>query len=143
MKKLLLTCVTFLLIVFAMAQPGRGNRLPIPGRPPLSISADKKEKIELYKVQFITEKLQLTKEESENFWPVYNAHKKEMNAIFSNKANDEIAFEEAMLNAKKKYKNELKSVLKTEERINEALKVEREFLQTIRHEMMRRRGMRH
>jgi hypothetical protein len=45
-----------------------------------------------------------------------------------------------MLNARKKYKNDLKPVLKSEERVNEALKLDREFLQKIRHEMIRRKG---
>jgi hypothetical protein len=34
----------------------------------------------------------------------------------------------------------LKPILKSEERINEALKVDREFLKKVRFEMMRRKG---
>jgi len=56
------------------------------------------------------------------------------------KSNDEIQIQEDILLARKKYKNELKPVLKSDERVNEALKIDREFLQKIRGEMMRRKG---
>ncbi len=99
-----------------------------------------REKIELFKVQFITEKLGLTTSEAELFWPVYESHKKAMKEIIENKTNDEIQMQEAMLIARKKYKAELKPVLKSEERVNEALKIDREFLQKVRNELMRRKG---
>jgi len=38
---------------------------------------EKKEQIKAYKIAFITEKLQLTPEEAQVFWPVYNQHEKE------------------------------------------------------------------
>ncbi len=40
-----------------------------------------KEKIEAMKVSFITEKLSLTPEEAQKFWPVYNQFKAEMKEI--------------------------------------------------------------
>jgi len=97
-------------------------------------------KIEMYKIQFITEKLALTKAEAEQFWPVYETHKNAMKEIMDKKLNDEILVQEEVLSARKKYKNELKPVLKSDERVNEALKIDREFLQKIRGEMMRRKG---
>jgi len=141
MKKLLFTTFTCMILGVAIAQPGRGHQFGAPGNPPLRMQEGRREKIELYKVQFITEKLNLSKSEAEDFWPVYNDHRKAVEAIIANRTGDEIQMEEAMLVAKKKYKNDLKPVLKTEERINEALKVEREFLKTIRFEMMRRKGI--
>ncbi len=117
--------------------PGRtGGFFNRPGR-----NGAQKEKIEMFKIQFITEKLALSKEEAQSFWPVYEAHKKAMKEVMTSKSNDEIALQEAILNARKKYKADLKPVLKTEERINEALKVDREFLRKVRFEMMRRKGL--
>jgi len=110
--------------------PKRGDRM----RP------EQREKIEMFKIQFITKNLELTKNEAEGFWPVYEAHKKEMQEIIKTKMNDEILLQEAMLNARKKYKADLLPVLKTEERVNNALKVERDFLYKMRHEVSRRRG---
>ena len=110
--------------------PRRGERM----RP------EQREKIEMFKIQFITKNLELTTSEAEGFWPVYEGHKKSIQEIIKTKMNDEILMQEAMLNARKKYKADLLPVLKTEERVNNALRVEREFLYKMRHEVSRRRG---
>jgi hypothetical protein len=52
---------------------------------------------------------------------------------------DEIAFQEAMLVIRKKFKKDLMPILKSEERVNLALKVDRDLLNRMRNEMMRRR----
>lgn len=66
MKNLkLITTILVLAFTFiadhSMAQPG-GKPLP----------KEKKEKIEQLKIAFITKELDLTSEEAEKFWPVYN-----------------------------------------------------------------------
>ena len=99
-------------------------------------------RIELLKIQFINKKLALTTEEAEKFWPVYEENKLAVMEIIKTKMNDEILLQEAMLNAKKKYRNNLKPILKTDDRLNEALKVDREFLKQVRGEMMKRKGVR-
>jgi hypothetical protein len=52
---------------------------------------------------------------------------------------DEIAFQESILMIRKKFKKDLMPVLKSEERVNLALKVDRELLNKMRNEMMRRK----
>lgn len=47
-----------------------------------------KEKVERYKVQFITEKLNLTTSEAQSFWPVYNEYTAELEKIQSNRRSD-------------------------------------------------------
>lgn len=42
---------------------------------------DKRERIKALKVAFITEQLDLTTEESQVFWPIYNTFEKETNSI--------------------------------------------------------------
>ena len=39
------------------------------------------QKIESYKIQYLTEKLDLSPEMAQKFWPVYNQYQKEMRAI--------------------------------------------------------------
>jgi flagellar motility protein MotE (MotC chaperone) len=139
MKKFFLFFVVLALTISTNAQQNRQQRPP---RPLMERGqrGENKEKIEMYKIQFITEKLSLTKSEAEQFWPVYEAHKNAMREIMDKRLNDEILVQEEILSARKKYKNELKPVLKSDERVNEALKIDREFLQKIRGEMMRRKG---
>lgn len=149
MKKLILLSVLFSCFMVGNAQPPiRPNQFrnmppPPPGmddRRHGKMGEEKRAKIEMYKIQFMTEKLALTSAEAQAFWPVYNDHKKAVKAIIDAKIEDEIQFQEAMLTAKKKYKADLKPILKSDERINDALSIERAFLRTMRDEMMRRRG---
>jgi hypothetical protein len=146
MKNVLLVFTLLTLSLTTFAQQNRPPRPPMDqgprGRrfPEREERGPNKEKLEMFKVDFFTKKLSLTKSEAELFWPVYEAHRKAAKEIMDNKSNDEIQVQEAMLAARKKYKAELKPVLKTDERVNDALRVDREFLQEIRHEMMRRKG---
>ena len=104
---------------------------------------EQREKIEMFKIQFITKNLELSTREAEGFWPVHEAHKKAMQEIIKTKMSDEILLQEAMLNARKKYKADLLPVLKTEERVNKALRIERDFLHKMRNEVSKRRGWEH
>jgi hypothetical protein len=154
MKKIFLLGLFNLLLLNAFTQP-RPNRRPPPPPPPGDDQEmferrgprmqgedrkDRKERIEVLKIQFITEKLDLTPSEAESFWPVYEEYNKAVREITKTKSEDEILFQEAILVARKKYKTDLKPILKSEERVNDALKIEREFLNKIRFEMNKRRG---
>ena len=118
---------------------GRDHRGPDP-RKGERMRPEQREKIEMFKIQFITKNLELNSREAEGFWPVHEAHKKAMQEIIKTKMSDEILLQEAMLNARKKYKADLLPVLKTEERVNKALRVERDFLHKMRNEVSKRRG---
>lgn len=118
---------------------GRDDRGPGP-RKGERMRPEQREKIEMFKIQFITKNLELNSREAEGFWPVHEANKKAMQEIIKTKMSDEILLQEAMLNARKKYKADLLPVLKTEERVNKALRVERDFLHKMRNEVSKRRG---
>jgi len=149
MKKITLIALTIILSLSAFSQ---NRHLGRPGRPPMRdmgrprdtppIDEARRAKIEMFRVQFITEKLDLTKSEAELFWPVYNEAKKNIDELVKTKSADEIQFEENVLAIKKKLKTELMPILKSDERVNQALKIDREFLKAIRVEMMRRKGFR-
>jgi len=94
--------------------------------------------IELFKTKFITDQLALTPQEAEAFWPVYNEYKNSMRAVYKEKKGNEIEMEDAILSVRKKLASALKPILKSDGRINDALKVEKEFLKKARNEMSRR-----
>jgi hypothetical protein len=149
MKKIL--CLfSFIVTVFVAQAQGRTmygqNRPPMRDRqgmemppPPRPLTKQQREKLELFKIQFITKKLDLTPAEAEKFWPLYNEQKDASQKLMQEKKEDEIEFQEAMLVIRKKFKKDLMPVLKTEERVNLALKVDRELLNKMRNEMMRRK----
>ena len=137
--------ITLLLLVLGLFQATAQQPKQGPPPPPQKgvnwkLAKERQQKMEMYKVQFVTKKLQLSKEEAEAFWPVYEANRREMQEIIKSKMGDEIALQEAMLNAKKRLKVSLKPVLKTDDRINQALKIDREFLNRMKGEMGKRKA---
>lgn len=112
----------------------------------LTNNDQKKEKIEAQKVAFITQKLDLTPEESQKFWPVYNeydaqkellnkAFRKKVKAYKSKTATEtaadslllaEIEHDQALLDLKKSYISKFKAVISSDKivRLGEA---ERDF----------------
>jgi len=114
----------------------QGMEMPPPPRP---MTKEQRERLELFSIQFITKKLDLTPAEAEKFWPLYNEQKTASRNLMQTAKEDEIAFQEAMLVIRKKFKKDLMPILKTEERVNLALKVDRDLLNRMRNEMMRRK----
>ena len=139
---------SFIVTVFvaqAQEQPMNGqNRPAMRNRqgmemPPRPMTKEQRERLELFSIQFITKKLDLTPAEAEKFWPLYNEQKTASRNLMQTAKEDEIAFQEALLVIRKKFKKDLMPILKTEERVNLALKVDRELLNKMRNEMMRRK----
>ena len=76
------------------------------------------EQIEAIKVAFITSKLDLTSDEAQKFWPVYNNYQKEFMVLLKKRRearyqknsdpnemiNADLSYESKMLDLKKKYK---------------------------------------
>ena len=96
--------------------------------------------IEMFKTKFITDQLVLTPQEAEAFWPVYNEYKNGMRTIYKEKKENEIELQEAVLTVRKKLAAALKPILKSDTRINDALKIDKEFLKKMKNEMTHRRG---
>ena len=118
MRKIkLMALLVALFYISGNAQPdgkGRGNR---------------EDKIQSMKIGFITEKLDLTPEESQKFWPVFNQFENEMKALRGNRkdgppdidnmsdkdaekfVDDEFARRQKELDVLKKYQAQFKTVL--------------------------------
>ena len=118
MKKIL--CLfSFIVTVFVAQAQGRPmngqNRPPMrdrqgmemPPPPQRPMTKQQREKLELFKIQFVTKKLDLTPAEAEKFWPLYNEQKDASQSLMQTAKEDEIAFQEAMLTIRKKFKKDL------------------------------------
>jgi len=149
MKKILclLSIIVTVFVAQAQERPMNGqNRPAMRNRqsmerqlPQRQMTKEQRERLELFSIQFITKKLDLTPTEAEKFWPLYNEQKEASQKLMQEKKEDEIEFQEAILAIRKKFKKDLMPILKTEERVNLALKVDRELLNKMRNEMMRRK----
>ncbi|MEO6455568.1 MAG: hypothetical protein ABIN97_15920 [Ginsengibacter sp.] len=85
------------------------------------------EKIQALKIAFITQKLGLTSEEAQKFWPVYGQYENDVRSLLGdNKNSDVIDNEERLVNIKKKYRPEFAKVL-GQPRMNKLFTAEKEF----------------
>jgi hypothetical protein len=97
-------------------------------------------KAEAIQIAYLTKELDLTPEEAQKFWPVFNNYKQEL--LSSRKAGSpgEIEMDEKILNIRKKYKPEFKRVLGNETRVNKLYQAEKNFRDMLKKELMKRRG---
>jgi hypothetical protein len=95
-------------------------------------------KIDSLQSVYFTEKLVLTPDESEKFWPVYNNYKNEIKTVKKENESDHIAAEEKVLNVRKKYKIDFKKILEDDERVNKVYVLEKEFRDMLRDELIDR-----
>jgi hypothetical protein len=93
---------------------------------------DKKKDVEAIFAAYITKKLNLSVDEAQQFWPVFNTYRKEFRESIKDLDNDEIKRNEAIITVQKKYKPQFQKVLKTEDRANKVFKIQRDFLQKIK-----------
>jgi len=99
-------------------------------------------KLKAYQIAFITERLKLTPDEAQRFWPVFNKYEGEIRVTrIQNKQATQVELEEKMLNVRKKYFDEFAKVL-NRERADKVFKVDREFKDIVRKELMERRQSR-
>jgi hypothetical protein len=144
MKKLfLLTSTMFLISMMSFAQKleGRGG--------------ERMKRLESYKIAFISDKLALTPEESEKFWPIYRQFQDQRKTVVKNskpakllvdmtdaEADSFIAVqldkEEKILQLKKEYVKKLKGVIPSK-KIAKLQKLEAEFKKEVLKRMKERR----
>jgi len=70
-------------------------------------------RVEVVKMAYITRELNLTPEEAQNFWPVYNNYENEIKQARNQYPNDEVAFEKKVVQIKERYQKDFKKVLET------------------------------
>jgi len=124
-KNLLIIFLVCLMHFVSNAQPPQG---PPPHK-----------NIQAIKVAFITRQLNLTAEEAQKFWPVYNAYSESIKKIRIEQKQDVLGFEEKALAERKKLKAEMKKILVSEDRANIAMKIDRDFNEVLRNELKERR----
>jgi hypothetical protein len=122
MKKIILLLslfFTFQFGGFAQRGPGGGN-------------------IEAIKIAYFTKKLDLSPEEAQRFWPVYNQYVAEIRQVRTqNRDLDEVSLEEKIVNVRKKYKTEFARTI-PDEKVNTFFKADKEFTNYLRKELQDR-----
>jgi len=109
------------------------------------------DRIEALRVAYITQQLNLTPAEAQNFWPVYNAYRSDLTTLQKNykalngslTAEQQLDLEQRKLDLKKRYKPQFESALGTE-KLNQLYNLEHKFqekLKEIREQRMQQRSM--
>jgi hypothetical protein len=101
--------------------------------------AEQLKKLEAIQIAFLTKELNLTTDEAQKFWPVYNNYRSELlKVVKDNRDADVLEKDELVLNIRKKYKPEFKKVLSSDDRVNKIFKVEVAFKQMLKKELQNR-----
>ena len=99
-------------------------------------------KLQAYKIAYLTNKLSLTPQEAQRFWPVYNQYENELREVRKESrqgGKDELEREEKVLNIRKKYNSEFAKII-SPEKVNTLFRSEKEFTALVQKEMMERRN---
>ncbi len=107
----------------------------------LGARAQDGERLEAIKIAFLTKKLDLSPEEAQRFWPIYNRYTDEIKSIRleqKQKGTTELDVEDKILAVRKKYNGEFTKAISAE-KVNTFFRSEKEFGNAIRREMQERR----
>ncbi|MEO6961572.1 MAG: hypothetical protein ABIY90_06375 [Puia sp.] len=104
------------------------------------VQAQNGNRLEALKIAYITKKMDLSPEEAQKFWPIYNLYAAELRQTRQNATRNnqsEIDLDEAILGIRKKYNGQFTQVLSAE-KVNTFFKSEKEFGVFVQKEMERR-----
>lgn len=101
-------------------------------------------RIEALKIAYLTKKLDLSPEEAQKFWPVYNNYASELKQArqeHRRSRNSELDSEEKVLGIRKKYNAEFSRVLNAD-KVNNLFRSEKDFGNFVQKELAERRQLR-
>jgi hypothetical protein len=132
MKKLYFLFFLLGLGIFIQAQPARPEKGD-------NRSADLR-KIQAMEMAFITKELNLSPDEAQKFWPLFNQYRSEIKGVsIDRKSGDHLDRQQKVLDLRKKYREDFTKVM-THERANKVFGAEDEFKSLVRREFQKRQS---
>ena len=112
------------------------SQIQRPGNP--EARATELKKIQAMEMAFITKELNLSPEEAQKFWPVFNQYRNELRSIATEKrSNDHLEKQQKVLDVRKKYREDFSKVM-NQDRANKVFGAEDEFKSLVRREFQKR-----
>lgn len=96
--------------------------------------------IDALKMAYITKELNLSPDEAQKFWPIYNNYSSELKKARKELKQDDLAFQERKVNIMRRYHDDFRRVLNSDIRSKQCFRVEPEFHKVLRKEWQRRHG---
>lgn len=97
--------------------------------------------IETLKIAFISKQLDLTPDEAQRFWPVYNQYSRELKQMRqqfnASPEKDELRWQEDQLNIRKKYRPEFLKCI-PQQKFDKMLRLDGAWKEKLRQEILRR-----
>ena len=101
-------------------------------------SGNGREKIKMLEIGYFTRQLQLSSNEAEKFWPLFNKYRKEIRVVVKDRnINDDLERQQKVLDVRKKYRKDFIGAL-DEVRGGKVYEVEDRFKTMVRREMQQR-----
>jgi hypothetical protein len=130
MKKIFFTLM-IMMPYLAISQP------PNPPRP-----GQTAERMQSIQVAYLTRELNLSPQDAEKFWPVYNRYQDEMKTVLMNRSEgDALDKQQKVLDIRKKYKTDFTKVLGAD-RTNRLFEAEIRFREMVKREFQNRQRRR-
>jgi hypothetical protein len=99
-------------------------------------------KVEDVKVAYMNKELSLTPDEEQKFWPVYNNYFLEIKQARKDYSNDEVGFEDKVVQIRKKYKGDFQRILNSDARVNKVFVSEKNLRDLFKKELQNRQRLR-
>ncbi len=96
--------------------------------------------IDALKMAYITKELNLSPDEAQKFWPIYNYYSSEIKKARKDFRQDDLAFEERKIGIMRRYQDDFRRILNSDIRSKHCFRVEPEFHKVLRREWQRRHG---
>lgn len=97
------------------------------------------QRIEVIKMAFISRDLNLSPQESQNFWPVYNNYQNELKQARLQYPDNEIEYDKKVVEIKQRYQESFKKVLGNDnQRLNKVYTTDKKFRDMMRTELQNR-----
>ena len=99
------------------------------------------EKIQALKIAFITQKLELSSDEAQKFWPVFNRYEVDMKQVWRDNRNgaDALDKEEKILNVKKRFRTDFIKII-GQQKTNTLFNAEKEFRNVLMNQLKNKHG---
>ena len=111
-----------------------------PMKPDRETRAAEIKKIQAMEMAFITKELNLSPDEAQKFWPVFNQYRNELKGMAGErKVGDQLEKQQKMLDIRKKYREDFTKVM-SHERANKVFGAEEEFKSLVRREFQKRQA---
>ena len=105
-------------------------------------SSGRLSRVEAAKMGYISGQVNLSPEEAQKFWPVYNNYNQEMQKAKADYPNDAVGYESKVVEIRKRYQGQFRNVLNDDGRVNKVFTSENNFRDLLRSEIQRRQQMR-